>query len=169
MDQSNASTPPHYHNYNSPKGSSLAKPISAIILLVIVAALGFFAGISYEKGHNKSPLTADTASSRYGAGSGGYSGGFGGQRPTFGTVAAISSTSISVQDSRSDTNETLAITSSTTITDNGQSVSASDIQTGETVAVFASSTNSSQASKILVNPSYGGGNSSTAPTSESID
>jgi len=156
-----------------PKGSSMTKPLAVIVLLIIFTAVGFWGGIKYEKGHVKSNLAANSTSSNVTSGNRGYSsGGYGrysGQRPIFGSVTAISPTSISVQDSQTTATVTMAITSSTIITNNGQSATTSAIQTGDTVAVIASSSDSSQASRILVNPSYGGGSSTPPPTNGSTD
>lgn len=167
MDQSHSNNPPHYPPNGLPKGSSMAKPLAVVVLLIIFTGVGFWGGTSYEKSHSKSPSSVNTAAYS------GYSGGrsfSSGQRPIFGSVTAISPTSISIQDSQTDSIETLTITSNTSITDNSQTVSASDIQTGDTVAIITNSSDTSQASRILVNPSYGDrGNSTPVPTNGSID
>jgi hypothetical protein len=119
--------------------------------------LSFYGGVAYQK--SRHPQAATAAANGQG-GFGGRGGRFGGQRPTIGPVTAISGTSITVQDSRTSSSTTLSITSSTQITDNGQTVAASDIQTGDTVAAIASTTDKTQAARILVNPSFGGGASS---------
>jgi hypothetical protein len=66
---------------------------------------------------------------------------------------------------------TLSITSSTQISDNGQTVTSSDIKTGDTVFVSEDTSDTSQASRILVNPSFGGfgggGSSSGSNTNSS--
>ena len=158
MEQSTSNS----HHGPQIKGISLAKPFLVLVLLVIFAGAGFYGGVSYEKSNDtKSPSASNAAYSSYSGSGGGYGGRFsGGQRPTVGSVTAISPSSISIQDSRTGSTVTLSITSSTTITDSGQTVTTSDIQAGDTVVVVASSSNSTQASRILVNPSYGGGNNS---------
>lgn len=145
---------PHSHAKTS------KNPIVFIIIAVVLMGLSFYGGIAYQK--SKQPKTASSAAGAFGSSSGGSGGGggrFSGQRPTIGSVTAISATSITVQDSRTGSSVTLSITNSTQITDNGQTVAASDIQTGDTVLVTASTSSSSQASRILVNPSFGGGSS----------
>ncbi|HUD10624.1 MAG TPA: hypothetical protein VMR28_03045 [Candidatus Saccharimonadales bacterium] len=122
---------------------------------VILVGLAFWAGTAYEKGHqSKTVATANSSGLTGGRFGGGRSSG---ERPIFGQVTAISSSSISVQDSRTGSTSTLGITSSTTITDGGQSVSYTDIQTGDTVAVISNSSSTADATRILVNPSFGGG------------
>jgi hypothetical protein len=146
------------HYKQSGKTISLSMTwIYVVVLLIVFGLGGFFGGIQYEKGHE----TSISASQRLAGGSygGGGFGQFDGQRPTFGTVTAISATSISIDNSRTGSTSTFAITSSTSITDNGQSASLSSIQTGDTVIVIASSSNSSDASRIMVNPSFGGNTS----------
>ena len=138
------------------------KPIVIVVAVLILSGLSFFGGIKYQKAHQSNAM-ANTASqgSPFGrGGSGGPGGGFSGQRPTFGTVSAVSSSSITVNDQTSGSDATFSITSGTTITDNSKTVTTSDISVGATVAVIAESSSSSQASRILVNPSAGG----SAPT-----
>jgi hypothetical protein len=147
--------------------STLPKPILTIIAVVVVLmGLSFYGGVAYQKGKQpKSALTAanGAASTGFGSRAGGR---FGGQRPTIGQVTAVSSTSITVQNTNSGTSTTLSITSSTQITDNGQTVTTSDIQTGTTVVLVASTTDKTQAARILANPSFGGGASGASSQSD---
>lgn len=117
-----------------------------------IAIASFFGGVAYQKGHN-SNSTAATGYGQLGASRSRFTG----QRPTIGTVTAVSSTSISVQNARTNAVTTLAITSATQITDNGSTVTATDIQVGDSVLVRKSTSNSQQAASIDVNPSFGGG------------
>ncbi|HUC88322.1 MAG TPA: hypothetical protein VMR95_04200 [Candidatus Binatia bacterium] len=167
MEQSTSNSHSSHHSPQT-KGALLAKPFLILVLLVIFTGAGFYGGVTYEKNHVTKSPPASNAAYNSSSGSGGYGSRFGGQRPTVGSVTAISPSSISVQDSRTGSTVTLSITSSTAITDSGQTVTTSDIQTGDTVVVVASSSSSNQASRILVNPSYGGGNNS-APSSTSVD
>jgi hypothetical protein len=140
-----------------------SKIFLVVLAFLIVAGLSFWGGTSYQKSHTH--VAVSNVSSNYGGGAGGFSGrgGYGGG---FGTVTAISSTSISVQNARSGTTTTYAITPSTVITDNGATVTYSDIANGDTVIVMASSTSSTTATTINVNPSYGGpGGTQTQGTS----
>jgi hypothetical protein len=137
---------------------SKTKPVLLILLgLAIFAGLGFWGGVHYEKGHVKTSASSSLVSSN--GNSGGYGGRFSsnGERPVIGQVENISSTSITVQNAQTNVASTFSITSSTLISDDGQAVSASDIQTGDTVLVTASSSSSSTASRIIVDPSYGSG------------
>lgn len=146
----------------SPGTSGVTKPIAILVAAILLAGLSFYGGVQYQKGRHTATTTTTTGA----AGSPSTQGGSrfrGGQRPTFGSVTAISSTSITV-DSQSGTSTTFSITSSTTITDSGQTTTTSDISTGDTVAVVASTSDSTQAARILVNPSFGGGGGSN-PTS----
>ena len=130
-----------------------AKTVGVIVLVVILCGISFFVGKNYGKDHAKTTTAATSAfSGRAGGGGAGFRNGGG-----FGQASAVSSSSITVQNPRSGTSTTYAITSSTTITDNGQTVSASDIQVGDTVIVRVASSGSTTATSILVNPSYGGG------------
>jgi hypothetical protein len=124
-----------------------SKQISYILIIAAVAIIGFLGGIAYQKSHTNSANTpvaglAHGGFSRYGGG--------------IGTVSSVSATSISVLD-RTGATKTYAITSTTTISNNGQTVAASSIQTGDRVLIIPSSTGGSTASRIMVNPSFGGG------------
>ena len=141
----------------------------ALLFVIGLCALSFYGGISYQKG--KTTTTSASANSTGPGSSTGLGGGgggrrFNGQRPTIGQVTAISASSITVTPSNGGAAVTLAITSSTTITNNGQAASASDIQTGQTVLVSKSTSDATQAARILINPSFGGGGGA-APTSSS--
>jgi hypothetical protein len=147
---------------------TMNKAVFLLIFAVLIASVSFYEGMQYQKHHGTSTAANTTSSSSQSSG-----GGFGGSRGgTFadrviGQVTAISATSISVQNSRTGATNTLAITSSTQISDNGQTATTSDIQTGDTVFVTEDSSNTSQAARILVNPSFGGGanNSPQSPSS----
>lgn len=96
---------------------------------------------------------------------------------TMGTVTAVTSDSIVVEDTRQNTTVTYAITSDTTVTDDGTTASVSDIAVGDTVLIRATSTSSSSssdgsattktASSIVLNPSMqsGPGNQSSSSSS----
>lgn len=138
----------------------------ALLFVIGLCALSFYGGISFERGKATTPTASANASGPGGgAGFGGGGGGrrFSGQRPTIGQVAAISATSITVTPTGGGAAVTLAITSSTQISNNGQSASASDIQTGQTVLVSKNTSDATQAARILINPSFGGGGGA-APT-----
>lgn len=132
-------------------------PIGLIIIVVVLIGVGFFGGVIYEKGHAKSVSSSSNVVGS--GGTGRFGGGFGGERglKVFGTVSSISPTSITIASRFNGSSTTLSITSSTTITNNGQTASASDIQTGDTVVATKSSASSSTASAILLNPNFGGG------------
>ncbi len=131
---------------------STQRIIYAAVLVIVLMALSFYGGVSYEKGH-KTSTTA--VSSRFGAGGGRFGGGFRADI-VVGTVSSISTSSITVNDNRTGSTVTLAITSTTQITNNGQSASVSDIQSGDTVFVQKDTSNTSDAARIMINPSFGG-------------
>jgi hypothetical protein len=141
-----------------------------IVGVVVIVGLSFFAGTRYEHSHDKSSATSSTSAfSRRGMG--GFGGGFGNRANlVFGQVTAISSSSIMIEQTRSNTSTTLTINASTTVTDNGQPVSVNSIQTGDTVIAMKSSSSSSTATSIRINPTFGGApsqNSSGSATGSS--
>lgn len=144
---------------------SVVKPLILVVAGLVVAWLGFWGGISYQKSHQSSAA----ASVNTAGGQNGFVGGRfrNGPRPTVGQVTAVSGSSITITDSRSGANTTLGISSSTQITNNGQTVAASSIQSGDTVFITLSTTDKTQASRIVVNPSFGsspGSSGSSTPT-----
>jgi hypothetical protein len=124
--------------------------IGLVALVVVLCALSFFSGTAYQKHHGGSPATA--------AGARGSGGGFSGARRSggIGSVTAVSGSSITVDDQRSGS-KTYSISSSTQISDNGSTVDYTDIKTGDTVLVTTNGSTSTAATRILVNPSFGGG------------
>ena len=133
--------------------SYLLLAISAVLLL----GIGFAGGSAYQKANQPKATSGMTASNLGASGNRLGGGRFGGQRPTSGQVTAISPNSITLQTAATSTSTTLAITSSTQITNNNQPAAATDIAVGDTVLVIESTADKTQAARILVNPSFGGG------------
>ncbi len=127
------------------------KAILAVVAVIVIGVGGFFIGINYQKHHGSS--TAASTSQAGGPGAGRGFGGFGNR--AIGTVSAISSSSITISE-RSGGSKTYTINSSTVISDNGSTTSSADIKTGDTVFITLSSSSSTVATRILVNPSFGG-------------
>jgi hypothetical protein len=157
----------------SSRGRTIVLPRTFImcLVLVIVGLACFYGGMTYEKHHYKPLTSATTASSSGSINSNGLNSGnqqFQGGSRTVGQVTAVSPTSITVNNSRTGTSSTLAITSSTLITDNGQSATASDIQVGQTVFIREDPNNTSDAASILISPNFGGGNLSPPTSSGSV-
>jgi len=165
-------------NHSGSKTSRLASAWPLMVLAVIVlCGLSFYGGTKFHSSQPTNTVAAGAAgpnATQNGSGTSGAGGRrYGGQRPTIGQVTAISPTSISVS-SNGGATVTLAITSSTQITNAGQSASVSDIQTGDTVLLMKSTADTSQAARILINPTFGGGggsgtgtgSGSTAPSSQ---
>ena len=158
---------PHTHGDSV---HTATKYIAAALAVVVVGGGGFFAGTQYANAHQTNQANAAGVGGGFGDQNG--QSGFGssgrmGRMGSFGTVTAASSTSITIsvtqgppdqQDSSSSssTSKTYAITSSTKITNNGSTVTAGSIATGDTVMIRADSSNSETAASILVNPSFGG-------------
>lgn len=151
-----------FANREKPPKKQIQIPHTTLFIVgaIVLVFGGFLAGIQYQKGKTPTVTATRTASSQSGGASGG-AGGYGGggfQRGdrAFGTVSAVSSTSITIQ-TRSGTSSTYNLTSSTTVTDSGQSSSVSSIQNGDTVILTLDSSNTQNVSSILLNPSFGGG------------
>lgn len=150
----------------TPKNSKkFTGSVVGLFVVVLIAIGSFYWGVSYQKGKQKEPSSSLASTSFSGGGFGGR--GFRGGNRVIGQVTAVSSSSISVQDNMTGTVTTLAITSSTVISNSGQSATASSIQVGDTVFVSENSTNTTQASRILVNPTFGGGPSSSPSSGSS--
>jgi hypothetical protein len=132
------------------------KLVGLIVGIMVIGVASFFGGVQYQKGKNNTVATTDGQFQSMGGN--GMMGSGGGQRMgEFGSVTAVSSTSLSFNSQRTGSVVTYAITSSTTITENGATVSASDIAVGDMVLVESSGSGSSTATNIVVNPSPTGG------------
>ncbi len=134
-------------------------PFGGLALLI----LSFVGGAYYEKGTHKQVTAAAVASTvsqtRTGnRGFGGAGGSFGGQyggSHIFGQVSSVNGQTFVLQSS-SGTSYTVTITSSTVFADGS---SASQIATGNTVIVSGQvgSSDAVSATRIIINPSFGGG------------
>ena len=139
-----------------------SRNVGVVIVVIVLCGLSFLGGTAYGK-HSQAPTTTASAGFR---GSGGPGGGRFSNGGGFGQVTAVSSSSITLQNPMSGTSNTYSITSSTGITDNGQTVTASDIQVGDTIIVRVASSGSTTASSIIVNPNVGGGGGGGAVTGQ---
>jgi hypothetical protein len=138
------------------KGSNMPTILAVVICVSLL--FGFFGGIAYEKGKVKTTNIASTsnASGINGQNRFGGPGGFRRGGGAIGAVTAVSDSSITVNNQRTGSDQTFKITSSTTILSNGNSATASDIKTGDTVLIRTSTSDTSTATSILINPSFGG-------------
>jgi len=136
-------------SYNS---KTIIKVLAVILLMLLSFAVG-----QYYGDHHTKPSTAAAFGA---AGPGGFRRNGGG----IGSVTAVSASSITIQNARTGTSNTYSIDSSTKITDNGQTVSASSIATGDRVLIMPASSGSTVAATIIVNPSFGGGFGGGAPS-----
>jgi hypothetical protein len=69
----------------------------------------------------------------------------------FGQVTAISETSITIKNPRTEKEQTFTINSETKVEDSGESSSASNIKTGDTVAIQTSNSDTNLATRINLN------------------
>jgi hypothetical protein len=134
---------------------------------VLIAAVAIVAGGGgFALGHFTAKPTTASATTGNNSSGGGLDtqgrGRFGaaGERPTFGTVASVSGNTIVVTNSRTGANVTVNVTSATTYTNSsGAAASLADVTAGTTVAAIGSagSDGAIAATRILINPSFGGG------------
>jgi hypothetical protein len=128
--------------------------IYGAVIVLVLCIVCFAIGDVYGKHHGTTSQTA--ATSRFGGSSTGFGGRQGGMGD-FGTVSSVSSTSITVENTRTNASTTYTVNSSTSITNDGETGSISDIQSGDRVIITTASTTSKVATKIEINPSFGGG------------
>ncbi len=136
---------------SSKKTTVPTKQLVQIGAAIVLAVIGFYGGIAYQKTKQPSTGAAQLTADQTGLGSDQFR-----RRMSTSDVTAISSSSITVKDT-SGTSKTYAITSDTTITKDRATATTNDIAIGDTVLVVASSTSSTSASRIVVNPTMGGG------------
>jgi len=130
---------------NEDKKRSSSLPIFLGIGVIILLIASFMGGVYYEKSTSKTVQTG--AVGTFGTGGPGGTGKV--RNGAFGTVTAVSDTSITVNEPRLNTTATYAITSSTTITNSGAAATASDIKVGDQVLIQASSSDTKTATHIV--------------------
>lgn len=131
--------------------------IAAVCAALVVGLIGGFVG-GMQVGKS-SGTVADGTGAFGGQSQQGGPGGMMRRMGAFGTVTAVSSSSITIQDQMQGVTTTYAITSSTTVTDNGSSASVDDIKVDDTVMIQTDSSSSSDgatATSIMLNPSMRG-------------
>jgi cytoskeletal protein RodZ len=131
-----------------PKAINIKSSLILIIIVIIVGLLSFWAGYIYRE-HNNAQTSAAYGGSPTTAY--GHSRTMKKNHHPAGTVSAISSSSISINYSNQ-TTKTFSIDSSTIVKDKKQTVNISTIQNGNQVAVIPSTSISTLAVKIIVNP-----------------
>ena len=148
----------------------LANALAALI----IAALGFVGGVAFQKHKSEGAESGTTDMGILNSGgmnsqAGPSTRAFGGfsRRGAFGTVASVSATSISINDARAGTTNAYTITSATTVTNNGAAAKVADVKVGDTVLVRPSTTNTTEAMQISVNPTMPtGGFRTQAPAAQ---
>lgn len=142
-------------HYNHPQQLYILAAV-AVLLMVLVGWLSFVAGEHHQKSRTVSVAANNPGAGQFG---GGLGGGLGSPRRggSIGTVSSISANSITVQDRRSGMDSSFNLDSSTTVTNNGQVATVSDIKPGDLVLIRTSSADNKTAASIMLNPSFGGG------------
>jgi hypothetical protein len=166
-------------NNSKPKTSTAKKSAINItrkqgiagLLVVAIIVVGFIAGAHYEKARQTSANSSRTSlrnsrsggfggpeglNDNTGGGKGRMSARGGMRNGVFGQVTAVSSTSISVKNTRSNSDSTLSINDATKVTNNGQTASVSDVKVGDTVIIRTSATDTKTATQINLNPQMRG-------------
>ncbi len=138
--------------------SAYQKPIFITVVVVLGLALSFCAGMQVEKHGNRGNHFAGDERGLMQNRAGGMR-----RMGGLGSVTAVSSSSITVQNQRTGTSTTYTIDSSTKITNNGATAAISDIKTGATVLVRTSSSSTTTATTIEVNPRF------SSPQMNSLD
>lgn len=140
------------------QGSSAKWYIAIIVTIVVSAGAGLVAGMQIGK-------TNSTDAQAQGAMSG-VSGRMSEMRGGFGTVTAVSDSSITIEsrmgrmrqgDNTQGGAITYKITGDTKVTNNGESAAIGDLKTGDTVRVETSDDSSDTATAIELNPQMRGG------------
>jgi hypothetical protein len=156
------------------KSNKTGTYIIIAVAVLLVGVGGFYSATLFQKMQGGTPTAAATnggGMGRGGAGNGGFASRIGGGG--IGDVTAVSDTSITITPrSRGGTataDKTYTINSSTNISDNGSTVTASDIAVGDKVLVTTSTDDTSTATAITVNPSFGGGGAQNQTDNSSSD
>ena len=140
--------------------------LGVIVALVIGGAVGFFAGMQYQKSQRLTLATGSGARGQFGAGGAGRFGGANGaNRPVMGQIISADSKSITVK--LADGSSKIVLFTGSTSINKADTATSSDLKSGETVAAFgtANSDGSVTASNIQLNPQMRGFGRGVSPTS----
>jgi len=140
-------------NDTKPKDQTVQFLIVVLVSAVIFGGLGYWAG---KAAHNNAAVGPSSGTNQFGAGGPGGQGGFR-RSGGIGSVTAVSDTSITINNTRTNAATTYTVDSSTSITNNGAAATIADIKVGDNVLVSTASSTSLAATRILINPSFGGG------------
>ncbi len=139
-----------------PKNTELL--VFGVIALLVVSGLSFLGGVTYEKDQNKGITTASFGTTRggmMGFGEGGVQRGSG--MRSLSEVTAVSETSVTVENTRTNQTAEYKISSSTKVINNGVSGTASDIKVGQYIVVTPESSDATTASVITIGSGMMGG------------
>lgn len=154
-------------NHTSTQKKTAAKPVLLVIGFVVIGALGFGSGILYQKGQAAAPQNGLSQQGATMMGPGGTgNGGRMRMSGTLGSVTAVGDTSITVQDTQTNSEVTYTVDSSTKIMSNGATAALTDIKVGDTVGLQTESPDSKKATGIVINPTMRGPTTSTPSASE---
>jgi hypothetical protein len=134
------------------------KLMYVLIIVIVVAAVAFYGGLTYEKGKMASSFAAGAGGrfgSRFGGGQGGYAGGgaSGMMRPISGQIVSTSSNAITVK--LSDGSSKIVDISSQTKINKTTKGTASDLTTGQQVTTFGTANSDGSITAQAVNVGNG--------------
>ena len=148
--------------HKKPRHPAWAKFGLAAVAGVVVLCLSFLGGIQFQKGKKTSDTaigmqTMQNGDSRFSGLRQGQATMGGGLRRmgSFGEVSAINDTSLSFK-GRGGGITTFTITSDTKITKDGEAAAVGDVKVGDTVMVSPSTTDTTAAASIAINPTIQG-------------
>jgi|GEM_PF-1820571 len=148
------------------------KLTARVVAAVVIAAIGFYGGAAFQQSHHHdTPRNTALRNGRtFGAGMAGGPRMMNAQSGLhdMGQVTAVSSSSITITSNRSGTSTTFGITSNTAITQDGSTITASGIKTGNFVQItkINSTTNTAIAIEVTTDAapsSMGGTTDQVAP------
>ena len=167
-------TPSEYQKIaNQPKSgrtvtlnASSLKPVAIVLAIVVVCGISFAAGAHHQK-HQLG--TAGVGQNGFAGGTAGQRGFRSGRRPAIGQVTAVSADSLTIKNARTGASQTFKLNSSTVVDNNGSTGAVSDIKTGDDVFVQISSSDTSTATRIILNPNLPSQPSNTTDQNSSTD
>lgn len=137
------------HEHSQTKSTKLPtkKIVFASIVILLIAAVGFYVGTRYQKSRDVADAEAQKNAAQIAA------------TPIIGKVTEISDKKIAIKLTKSGKSNSYNITSSTTVTNNGKKANASDIQKDQSVIILTTPGKPNDARRISI---------STLPTSLSV-
>ncbi len=141
----------------APSGGKITlskRHVIAVLVIVLVSVFSFVLGVQYERNHRKIQGQIQAMPGLY---TNRFDGEFGARaghpkhRGVFGQVTAVSGSSITIKNTRTNSTATYSISTNTTFSDGGQTSSIAAIKVGDNVLIVPNPSDTKEAESVMRN------------------